>query len=166
MDIRAEAIKDIDAIKALRAGIEALTDDEDAVRDTLDGEVDLTSLVTRLLDSINADEALMEGITGYARRLKARADRYKARVEAKRALIQQAMEISMRRSIETPVATVSIRKVAAKVVVTDETKVPAEFWKRPPPELDKRALLAALKAGDVPGAQLSNGGETIDIRTV
>lgn len=166
MDVRAEAIKEIDAIKALRAGISALTDDEDTIRDTLEGEVDLTGLITRLLHSIKTDEALQEGLTDYIGRLKARSDRYGARIDAKRALIQQAMEISSRRSVETPVATVSLKKTAPKVVITNEADVPGQFWKRPDPVIDKRALLAALKGGDVPGASLSNGGETIDIRTL
>jgi hypothetical protein len=47
--------------------------------------------------------------------------------------------------------------------------VPAGFWRRGDPKLDKKALLDALKAlpkGEhIPGAELSNGGATIQIRS-
>jgi Siphovirus Gp157 len=50
-------------------------------------------------------------------------------------------------------------------LILDEAILPAKFWKAQDPKLDKKAVLDALKAKeDVPGASLSNGGETISIR--
>ncbi|MGE0857439.1 MAG: siphovirus Gp157 family protein [Hyphomicrobiaceae bacterium] len=45
------------------------------------------------------------------------------------------------------------------------SRIPSEFWKPQPPRLDKKVVLDALKAGAVvPGAELSNGGETLSMR--
>jgi hypothetical protein len=58
--------------------------------------------------------------------------------------------------------TLSLRAVAVSVIVIDETEIPTKFWKASAPKLDKRAVLEALKAKEtVPGASLSNGGQTL-----
>jgi hypothetical protein len=48
----------------------------------------------------------------------------------------------------------------------DESHIPEAFWKPQQPKLDRRALLAALKAGEViRGAALDNGGTALSVRT-
>jgi hypothetical protein len=50
--------------------------------------------------------------------------------------------------------------------VVDEREIPEPFWRPQPPKLDRKALLAALNAGQtVLGASLGNGSTTITVRT-
>jgi hypothetical protein len=73
--------------------------------------------------------------------------------------------VSGRKKIETDVGTVSLSKVQPKVIVTDEAVIPVTFWKASDPTLDRMALAEALKAGtQIPGAEMSNGGQTVIIR--
>jgi hypothetical protein len=63
------------------------------------------------------------------------------------------------------IATLTRKPVPPKVQILDEAAIPSQFWKRADPALDKKAIGDALKAKqDVPGATLSNGGETISLR--
>ena len=74
-------------------------------------------------------------------------------------------QLEMLRKLELPTATLSIKAVPAKAEITDEALLPSKFFKAQDPKLDKKAVLDALKAKeDVPGAVLSNGGETLSIR--
>lgn len=82
-------------------------------------------------------------------------------VTAKRDRLYSSVEAAMRvagiDSIEHPLLTIKFKKNPPSVDVLCEAEVPAEYWKQPPPppkSIDKRALLAALKTGDVPGACL------------
>jgi hypothetical protein len=52
-----------------------------------------------------------------------------------------------------------------KAIILNEADIPSKFWKAQDPKLDRKAVLDALKAKEaVAGAELSNGGETIQIR--
>jgi len=58
-----------------------------------------------------------------------------------------------------------MKAVPQKLIVTDESQIPTRFFKPQPPKLDRKELLDALKIGEtVPGADMSNGGTTIQIR--
>ena len=64
-----------------------------------------------------------------------------------------------------PTATLSVRAGTAKVEITDEKIIPAIYWNRPAPILDKRAVSDALKAGEaIPGAVLSNAAPSLSVR--
>jgi len=57
-----------------------------------------------------------------------------------------------------------IKKVPIGVIVTDESKIPDQFFKIEK-KLDKKALNEAVKGGEeIDGATLDNGGYTIMIR--
>jgi hypothetical protein len=158
--------REIEAARVLREQIADLAQgDVDFIRDTLEGETDLDGLVRRLIAGIGEDEAMAAGIDAYAKELDTRKDRLTKRAKLKRTLICSAMEIAGRPTMETDVGTVTLKAVAATATITEEADIPAEFFKPQPPKLDKAALTAALREGrEVPGAALSNGGSTIQIR--
>jgi hypothetical protein len=69
------------------------------------------------------------------------------------------------KKLERPAATLSLRSVPPKAIITSEVELPSRFFVDQAPKLDKKAVLDALKAGEkVAGAELSNGGETIALR--
>lgn len=159
----------IEAARMLLATYEdILGDDADLRRDTVEGETDLHEAIRRGVGRIAEIDALQAGIKAHLAALKARASRLEHQEKYLRTAILVAMEIGGLKRLETPLGTVTRRAVAPAVVVTNEADIPAEFWKRADPTLDKQALLAALKAlaegQHIPGAELSNGGETIMIR--
>ena len=158
------ASREIEAAAAIREGIAKLTDDEDAIRDTLEGETDLKGVIERLVASVQVDDALSEGLGSLADSLNMRRSRFDARVEHKRALIHQAMEIAGWPKLELPSVTLSLAKGRPGTRIINEADIPAEFWKAGEPTLDKKALGEALKAGPVPGAELSNPMPTLMIR--
>jgi hypothetical protein len=76
------------------------------------------------------------------------------------------MERADLRKLTEPDFTVSLRPTPPPLVVTEETAIPATYWKPQPPKLDRKSLISALNSGiQVSGAILGNGGMTIAVRT-
>lgn len=143
-----------------------LANDEDATLATIEGETQLFEAIDEAVARIRDLETLQDAIKDRVGSLKQRADRYATQEERIRTCLAVALEMVDIKKLERPEATISLSKVAPKVVVINETDIPARYWKQPDPVLDKKALLSALKDKDasIPGAQLSNGGTTITIR--
>ena len=157
--------REIKAVEALRAGLAKMTDDAEVIRDTIEGASNLHELIRTVLLSIDEDQALVDGIDARLADLGERRRRFKARIEAKRAQVEQAMMIGELQSVELDLGTFYLSTVAPKVVPTDESLIPSEFYEPQPPKLDTKKLLAALKDGRaIPGAELSNGGVTLALR--
>lgn len=144
---------------------DALADDEQALIDTLDGVSDFDGQALAVLRSAEDDEMLVTGIKERIEQLRARAERLTARAAAKREAVLLAMVETGRKKIEAPDCTVSVRATPASVVITDETAIPDDYLKPQPPKVDKAAIRDALKQGaSIPGAMLSNGGQSLGIR--
>lgn len=140
-------------------------DDLDVIRDTLEGEIDLRGLISWAAEKNVEDAALVAGLTDTLKRLKERQDRIEKRIGMRRVAILAAMASGEIKSIETPVGTITRKAVPPSVLILDEAAIPSDFWKPSDPKLDKKAVGEALKAGrEVPGAMMSNGGETIQIK--
>lgn len=57
--------------------------------------------------------------------------------------------------LDTPRAKVTYRKAPASVTITDEARIPSEFWKPGKPTISKTAIKDAITSGqNVPGAIL------------
>lgn len=143
-----------------------LSDDEDASADAIEGETNLLEAIdgalARLLDLEDHAEAIKARIDD----LKARKARFDQQSEMIRAALSTAIGMAGLKKVERPEATLSLRAVAPSVVVIEEADIPSEFFEPQPPKLDKRALLAALKEKrQVPGAELSNGGESLSVHS-
>lgn len=159
-----EATKAADVLKAHLRTIAG--DDEDAIRDTIEGEIDLAGLLAMAAAQNVTDEAMAEGINAVMVKLRDRKERIEKRVDMRRAAMLAAMTAGEIRKLETPAGTLSRKAVPPSALILSEAEIPADYWKPADPKLDKRAVLEALKAGTkVPGAMLSNGGETLAVRT-
>ncbi len=78
----------------------------------------------------------------------------------KNAMIREYLENGLLPASDT----LHIKKVPIGVIVTDESKIPDQFFKIEK-KLDKKALNEAVKGGEqIDGATLDNGGYTIMIR--
>lgn len=159
--LRAEAL----AAQALMANIaDIIGDDEDAHNDAIKGETDLFEIVCDLVGRLATIDALCDGLSEHIEKASARKRRLEDQAEMIRTAIGAAMDQAGLRKVEAPLATVSVRKVPPKVLVTEEADLPPSYLKTKV-EPDLKAIGEALKDGtDVPGATLSNGSETISIR--
>lgn len=159
-----QATQAADVLKAqLR---EIAGDDEDVLRDTLEGEIDLKGLISEAAVQNVTDAAQVKGVADLIGQLLKRKDRIERRIAMRRVAILTAMQAGELRTVETPACTITRKAVPAKALILDEALVPAEYWRPSDPVLDKKAVLDALKEKrEVPGACLSNGSETLQVRT-
>lgn len=204
ISVQRDLAKDLAAAQVLKAQLAEMFGeqaDADLLRDSIDGETNLFETIDRALAQIAADEANIEGIKKFATTIAARRTRLENRCEALRTILLNVLDMLGERKFERPIATLSMKEVPPALVVTDEASIPAQFWRRPDPVLDKAALTtwlksiradfaakldeitARLNAGEIddakatedraavlavfptiPGAELSNGGTSVQIR--
>jgi hypothetical protein len=165
-----------DAISALRSQTEAarallanmadiLGDDAELVASTVEGETDLHEVIALGLKRYRELDALRTGIMIMQNDLSVRIGRFDQQSETLRTAIMTAMDAGQMKKFEHALGTISLRNVPPKAIITDEAQIPSSFWKPSDPKLDKKAVLDALKANEtVPGAQLSNGSQTIQVK--
>lgn len=140
--------------------------DEETLADTLEGLSSLPEVLSAIVRAYLDDLSLAAALGMRISEMQERLARFEARAEKKRALVTQVMERAELKKLQEPDFTVSLRAVPPGLVVSDETAIPADYWKPQPAKLDKKSLLVSLNAGQViPGANLGNGGTTISVRT-
>jgi len=157
--------REIENARILREQIVAAAgDDPDFIRDGIEGETGLFEMIDSMVAADGEDRALIEGIKAYEAAVEARRKRIEKRADIRRALLGTALELAEITKRECPAGTISLRKVAPSVILTEEADIPARFFKPQPPKIDKKAIADALKSGEpVPGATLSNGSITTSI---
>lgn len=140
-------------------------DDADAKADAIEGETNLHEAIGDAVKRIVELQALDAALEKIVLEAQARRGRFDAQRERLRTAIGIAMETAALKKLELPLATLTLKAVPPKVEVTDEAAIPARFFKTPEPRLDRIEIMKALKdKQDVPGAILSNGGVTIQMR--
>lgn len=143
-----------------------LAEDEAALFDTLDGLTEFNEIAVALIQSAEDDAAFADALGVRMADMQIRRDRFKKRHDAKRAAVAQAMETVGVKKIEAPECTLSLRAVPPKVVVIDEAQIPDAYWReKTVRSVDRDALKNALKTETIPGAQMSNGGVGLTVRT-
>jgi len=140
--------------------------DGEALNDTLDGLSELPAILAATLRSHLDDVALISSLRARMSDMHQRLGRIEARSEKKRGLVASVMERAGIKKLTEPDFTASLRDVPPGLIVLEEGKIPAAFWNPQPAKLDRKAVLAALRAGEVvAGAELGNGSTTLAVRT-
>lgn len=167
MDVSRELRNQGEAARNLLLNIrDVVGEDEDMIVTAIEGETDLKEAISAAVDRLNELNGHQESLDARIEALKTRRDRFEGQAERIKAAIHVAMGQAELRKLELPQATLGVRAVPPKAEIIDESMIPSKFWKASDPKLDRKAVLEALKAKeDVPGAALSNGGETISIRS-
>ena len=138
--------------------------DEDFRADLLEGTTDYLDIVDSLILNLHITNAYIHGIKDARARLDQREDRLERKVELIRRLLKKMLEMADLRSVKAPSGTVSIGAKPPSVEIVDEGLIPDEYM-RISISPSKTLIGNALKAGqDVPGARLTNGGETLIVR--
>lgn len=160
---------EIEAAKAVRLALGAMAEDDELLRDMIEGQTSLFEMIDAVVDRIGQEQELIDGIQKRQEELAQRKDRIRYRQAGLKAMIEQAMQIMDAKKLERPEATLSLSKRAPKLVIYDEAEVPSQFFKRQDPVIDKKSLTAAIKAiddprDDIPGARLEASPQTLTIR--
>lgn len=165
-DTRRALQEETEAARSLLANVrDIIGDDEEAVRDAIEGETNLIEAIEATVARIAEVEAHQDAIATQIKAMGERKSRFEAQGERLRTALTVAMGAADLKKLELPLATLSRKPVPPKAVITNETDIPSKFWKPSDPKLDRKAVLDALKAKEtVPGAELSNGSETIAIK--
>jgi hypothetical protein len=149
-------------VQSLRAAGE---DDEQLIADMVEGETDFHSFMQWLLNKERDEDMLQDGISSRIKALQERKAASVARKERFRAAMLDSLKTVDIAKVTLPEATISRIVVKPSIVVTDESALP-ESCIRIKREANKTEIKKLLDAGaTVTGATLSNGGETIMIRT-
>lgn len=141
-----------------------LEGDPVVLADTLEGLTDAPTVIASFIRKAREDEANADALAGMMKDMGARKSRLQARADKLRASALSMLNAIGLRKLEQPDFTASIRSVPPRVEVEDETAIPDHLCKivRTP---DKTKLKEALSFGPVEGARMSNGGETLSLRT-
>jgi hypothetical protein len=140
--------------------------DEETLADTIEGASDLPALLIAVLRSRLEDLSLAEALRRRLDVMRGRLERLEGRAEQKRVLVATALQEAGIRKLVAPEFTAYLRPSPSKLIVTDETLVPPEFWVAQQPRLDRQQLLSAVRSGrEVPGAVLANSELTLAVRS-
>lgn len=142
-----------------------LAEDEQLRADCLEGELDIDKVLARLVRHEREAAAMAGACETQSQELEIRRDRFALRGNAFRAAMLNVMDAADLRKFELPQATISVRSGQPSVVIVDEAVLPENVIriKREP---DRKAIKDALTSGaDVPGAALSNGAPSLQIRS-
>ena len=149
-----------------RIRAEDLQIDEQTLADTVEGLTDLHEIVTAIIRSALADEALAVGLKGRIADMQGRLDRLQDRASKRRQIAKDVMVELDLKKITAPDFTVSIRPGMPSLLVLDEAAVPSIYWQPVDPRLKRHELLSELKQGaDIQGVTLSNPEPVLSVRT-
>lgn len=158
----------METLESLRTEHGQVIETDEEVADALISEgIDIDTLLRRLTRAALDAKANAEAAKSRIEDLATRRDRFLRQNETYRATILAVMEAIGSRKFVDPEFSLGISAGRPKVIVTDETKLRDDLvtivTTRTP---NKSAILAALSANqDVDGAILSNGSQTLTIRS-
>jgi hypothetical protein len=154
----------ISQINALLSEYPQLAEDEDLLKDTLEGNTRFNEVMDKFLGDMRENETLAEAISQRIGKLRERQTRLTHRAQFYRSLMHRLMDFAGIRSVSLTEAKISVVNSPEKVIITDESAIPDDFM-RITKEPNKAAIKTALKSGSIiSGATLSNGGSTISVR--
>ena len=156
-----EVIKEVNL---LLAEWPQLSDDEELLQNMVEGSTRFYEVMEFFLCAMRENETLAESLSARIGKLRQRQTRLTHRAQFYRSLMHRLLERTGTRSVDLPEAKISVVNSPDKVIVTDEGAIPDAFCKITK-EPNKVAIKAAIKSGTIiPGATLSNGGTTIQVR--
>ena len=139
--------------------------DEQTLADTVEGLTDLHEIVTAIIHSALADEALATGLKGRIAEMQDRLDRLQVRASKRRQIAKDVMlELDIKK-VAAPDFSASIRQGLPGLQVLDEATVPSIYWQPVAPRLKRQELLSELKGGiEIQGVALSNPEPVLSVR--
>ena len=145
--------------RALADALQDMDLDEATIADTLEAESSLVEKSQSVAFVIRNMETFAASVKAEADAMTERAKRVQKRADSIKAYLHSCMALAGVQKIEHPQFTLSIAKNPISVQILDDKQIPAKFMRQPeppPPAPDKKAIKAAIEAGEeVPGAKLA-----------
>jgi hypothetical protein len=139
--------------------------DEQALADTVEGVTDLHEILTTVIRSALADEALATGLKGRIAEMEDRLGRLQDRASKRRQIAKEVMVDLDLRKLTAPDFAASIRPGTPALTVIDEAAVPSIYWEPREPRLNRQELANDLKQGaEIAGVALSNPEPVLSVR--
>ena len=139
--------------------------DEQTLADTVEGLTDLHEIVTAIIRSALADEALATGLKIRISEMQERLDRLQDRASKRRQIAKDVMVELDLKKLTAPDFTASIRPGMPALMVIDEAAVPSIYWEPRDPRLNRQGLIADLKQGaEITGVALSEPEPVLSVR--
>ena len=139
--------------------------DEQTLADTVEGLTDLHEIITAIVRSAVADEALVAGLKGRIGDMQGRLERLQDRASKRRQIAKDVMVELDLKKITAPDFSVSIRPGTPALQVLNEDAVPSIYWQPGEPRLKRQQLLGELKEGqEIEGVVLSNPEPVLSVR--
>jgi hypothetical protein len=139
--------------------------DEQTLADTV-GLTDLHKIVTAIIRSALADEALVLGFKCRISDMQGRLDRLADRASKRRQIARDVMVELDLKKLNAPDFSASIREGTPSLLVIAEDAVPSIYWQPSEPRLKRQELAYELKQGaEIPGVALSNPEPVLSVRT-
>lgn len=140
--------------------------DEQTLADTLEsitGEFeDKADAICHVIANLDAD---IEALDAEAKRLQARKSTFSNRKDSLKGYLRSHMELIDKKKIETTKFTINCVAGRDMAVILDEDKIPKDYFnEKVTVSLDKKALLTALSAGDVEGAEMGKTKSSLRIK--
>ncbi|MFZ0262308.1 MAG: siphovirus Gp157 family protein, partial [Pseudolabrys sp.] len=140
--------------------------DEQTLADTIEGLTDLHEIVTAIIRSALADEALATGLKCRIADMQGRLDRLQDRASKRRQIAKDVMVELDLKKLSAPDFAVSIRPGTPALMVIDEAAVTSIYWEPREPRLNRQGLANDLKQGaEIAGVALSNPEPVLSVRT-
>lgn len=140
--------------------------DEQLKLSTLEGETELTEIVSMLLAENEDDEGTIEAVKAQIVMRRERIERFERRMETRKNAIVSLMDTARQTKLPLPEATVTLRTLRPRPKVLDADALPDGFFTEQvirKPDMD--AINAAFEAGKpVPGVTVTNGGASLSVR--
>jgi hypothetical protein len=142
-----------------------MVDDPLLRADMIEAETDLFEYIRKILRKCFEADAYEKAVDIIAQQYHLQGKDYAHRQDALRRHIFNLMQSAGLQKMELPEATLSIRRGQQWAIVTQEEKIPDEYW-RVRREPDKTKIRAGLLNGTtIPGAILSNAEPSLAIRS-
>jgi hypothetical protein len=140
--------------------------DEQTLADTGEGLTDLHEIVSAIIRSALADEALIQGLKCRISDMQGRLDRLRDRASKRRAIAKDVMVELDLKKLTAPDFTASIREGMPALMVLNEDAVPSIYWARGEPQLKRQLLAHELKDGaEIEGVALAEPEPVLSVRT-
>lgn len=162
--LRSEGVKHAELRRQIAEAF-GLDDEDQALKDTLEGESNFPDLCALALREAKAREAMAEGLQGLIDKMRERKARLEHSAKQIRAVVAEAMLNAGEKKLPLPDMTVSVRMGKPRFII-DETALPDRYklavvTMKP----NKDAIQADVDNGIVPdGVQIANAQPVLTVR--
>jgi len=151
-----------DCLGRIKKIAELLDDDDPEKVEMMNIDGDYTSLMNWALRKRAENIAYANAAKDLKERYEKRKKSFDNKADSMKNIVEMLMDAANEESFKSEVGTASFRKVAPKPIITDEDKIPDEWFKK---SIDKTKINKAIKDGQsIEGVSMDNGGRSLTIR--